>query len=247
MAEGAPRNVLVVGFGMGPGQLTREAEAALRRADFVLAFRKNDHDPLLEVRRLICAEFGLPLVEVTDPERDREDPADYVRAVRDWHRARVAALLAALKAHAGTAAILVWGDPALYDSTLRLLEQAAEEHDLTWEVVAGISAPQLLAARHRIVLHPVGHPVHVTTARRLSEAVAQGQRNIVVMLGDDPNWPDMAEWRIWWGANLGTASERLVAGIVGDVEGEVRAARLQARAEAGWVMDAYLLRAPELS
>ena len=44
-------------------------------------------------------------------------------------------------------------------------------------------------------------------------------------------------------ANLGTPSEQLVAGRVGEVLGELAAARVRATEAAGWVMDAYLLRA----
>ena len=75
-------------------------------------------------------------------------------------------------------------------------------------MIPGISSIQLLAARHRIVLHDVGRPIHVTTGRALAEAVAEGQDNVVVMLnrGLDPlHDPELADWLIWWGANLGTA------------------------------------------
>jgi precorrin-6A synthase len=112
------------------------------------------------------------------------------------------------------------------------------------DVVPGISAPQLLAARHRIVLHEVGRPVHVTTGRRLRKAVAQGQDNIVVMLNRTLDLDDLEDWTIWWGANLGTESEALASGRVGDVRADIDAARARVRAEAGWVMDVYLLRRP---
>ncbi|WP_121251728.1 precorrin-6A synthase (deacetylating) [Nocardioides ferulae] len=240
-------HVHVVGLGMGPQHLTVEGAAALRAADYVLAARKGDVDELLEVRRAVCADHGVTLVEVADPERDRDQAADYPAAVRDWHAARVAAYAAELGARGGTAAFLVWGDPSLYDSTLRVLEQVADRVPLTWDVVPGISAPQVLAARHRVVLHEVGQPVHLTTARRLPEALACGQRNVLVMLGSEGSLgalEALADWSIWWGANLGAAGERLVAGRVSEVLGEVRTARAAARAAAGWVMDAYLLRAP---
>jgi precorrin-6A synthase len=114
-----------------------------------------------------------------------------------------------------------------------------------FDVLPGISAPQLLAARHRIVLHEVGRPVHVTTGRRLQEAVAAGQDNIVAMLNPPPHRLDLAgldDWAVWWGANLGDIGERLVAGRLGDVVGQIADARAQARTEAGWVMDVFLLR-----
>jgi precorrin-6A synthase len=111
-------------------------------------------------------------------------------------------------------------------------------------VIPGISAPQLLAARHGIVLHEVGRPVHVTTGRRLRQAITAGQDNLVVMLNRHLDLAGLEDWSIWWGANLGTASEALVCGRVGDVLPAVEAARSSAREDAGWVMDVYLLRGP---
>lgn len=245
---GEPR-VRVVGLGMGPQHLTREAEAVLASADHVIAFRKGAEDALLEVRARICAEFALDLVVIDDPDRDRRDPADYVGAVAHWHDARATALADVLAGRPGQAVLLVWGDPSLYDSTLRLLERVARHHlvGLTWDVVPGISTPQILAARHRIVLHPVGAPVHVTTARRLPDDIAAGQRNLFVMLGSVPDLravPEVSDWSIWWGANLGSPGEQLVHGIVGEVNRDLAAAKERARVLDGWVMDAYLLQAP---
>lgn len=235
------RRLLVVGVGMGPQHVTAEAAAALRSVDYVLAFQKSADDPLLEARAAICREYGdPPVVVVTDPPRDRDDPADYPGAVRAWHAARVAACRAALE-RPGDVAMLVWGDPSLYDSTLRLL---AELPGFEVTVLPGISAPQLLAARHAIVLHEVGRPVHVTTGRRLRQAITAGQDNVVVMLNRTLDLAGLDDWSIWWGANLGTPSEALVAGRVGDVLPDVESARTHARSAAGWVMDVYLLRAP---
>ncbi|MBC2959238.1 precorrin-6A synthase (deacetylating) [Nocardioides deserti] len=232
---------------MGRQHLTAEGAAALAGSDYVVAVRKGEHDELLEVRRRVAADHGLDLVEVVDAERDRADPADYPGAVAAWHAARADAWARVLGARGGTATYLVWGDPSLYDSTLRVLEQVAARTELTWDVVPGVSAPQVLAARHRVVLHEVGQPVHLTTARRLADDVAAGQRNLVVMLGSAASLDGLdglPDWRIWWGANLGATGERVVVGRVGEVLDEVRAAHEAARDEAGWVMDCYLLRAP---
>lgn len=235
------RRLLVIGVGMGPQHVTAEGAAALRSADWVLAFQKSADDPLLEARAAICREHGdPPVVVVTDPPRDRDDPADYPAAVRDWHAARVAAVRAALE-RPGDVAMLVWGDPSLYDSTLRLV---ASLPDVSVTVVPGISAPQVLAARHGIVLHPVGEAVHVTTGRRLRADVEAGQTNLVVMLNRTLELDGLEDWSIWWGANLGTPTEALVAGRVGDVLPSITAARASAREAAGWVMDVYLLRGP---
>lgn len=237
--------IRVLGIGMGPQHLTPEVADALRSCDYVLAAEKGDGDGLLAARRAIAAEHGVDMVPVPDPARDRTDPADYAAAVQDWHEARVAAYEQVLRTRGGTAALLVWGDPSLYDSTIRVVDRLAERMPLDYDVLPGISAPQLLAARHRIVLHPVGQPVHITTGRRLRKDVAAGQTNLCVMLTGTLDLAGLDDWSIWWGANLGTDCEELVAGRVADVLPSIEAARERAKAAAGWVMDVYLLRAPE--
>lgn len=233
------RRVRVVGVGMGPQHVTPEAGEVLRSLDWVLAFGKGADDPLLAVRAAVCREYGdPPLVHVPDPPRDRADPADYPAAVQEWHSARVAALRHAIDERPGVVGMLVWGDPSLYDSTLRLVDRLDVEVDVT----PGISAPQLLAARHRIVLHEVGEPVHVTTGRRLREAVAAGQDNVLVMLNRDLDLAGLEDWWIWWGANLGATGEQLVSGRVGDVAADLETARERARTADGWMMDLFLLR-----
>jgi precorrin-6A synthase len=232
--------IRVIGMGMGPSQITAEAAEALRGCDYVIAASKREDDGLLALRREVCHAYDLPLVVVPDPERDRDDPADYPGAVKDWHQARVSAYREVIATHAGRPGFLVWGDPALYDSTIRIVRELDDDYT----VVAGISAPQLLAARHRIVLHEVGQPVLITTQRRLAAAVAGGAENIVVMLTSGFSSDGVEDWQVWWGANLGTPSERLVSGRVADVADAIGQARDAARAEAGWVMDLFLIRKP---
>jgi precorrin-6A synthase len=255
------KRVRVIGVGPGdPEQVTFEAARAMREADFFVVSDKSARggvpDPLVVAReRLLDRHLDHPpvLVRVDDPERERRPDraataAEYAAVVASWHEARAAVYEAALLAHEGDAAFLVWGDPAFYDSTLRVLERVRERGamDLEVDVVPGISSVQLLAARHRLVLHEVGQALHVTTGRRLREAVEQGQDNVVVMLNRviDLVGPDLdlGDWAIWWGANLGTAHEALVAGRVADVLPEIEAARIRTKDAAGWVMDIYLLR-----
>lgn len=242
--------VRLVGVGCGdPRQLTFEALDALRSVSFVVVTDKGGDDPLAIARERLLASHGIevPVVRVADPTRDRSADRTatrdgYTSAVDDWHSARAAAWRAVLDEHEGDAALLVWGDPAFYDSTIRVVERLGVDYD----VVPGISSVQVLAARHRLVLHDVGRPIHVTTGRELLAAVDGGQRNVVVMLNrdlaplDDPRLDD---WRIWWGANLGTAHEALVAGRVAEVRDDLAAARRTTKDAAGWVMDLFLLRA----
>lgn len=234
----------MVGVGMGPQHVTPEASEALHAASYAVAARKSEDDPLLAVRREICRLHGdLEVVAVADPERDRAPASDgYAVAVADWHDRRVDAYTEVIRSRTGDPAFLVWGDPSLYDSTIRVAGAVADRLGGALTVVPGISAPQLLAARHGIVLHEVGRPVHITTARRLGQAVAGGQDNIVVMLGAEPELSGLEDWHIWWGANLGTGTEALVSGRVGEVAAEIASTRERVRDAAGWAMDAYLLR-----
>lgn len=254
---GGTRHVRIVGVGPGgPDQVTVEALEALRSCDYLLVNDKagtGAEDPLVAARERLLARHldpAPPLVRVADPARDRSaagtaTPQGYARTVEAWHDARAAAYVRAIEDNPGDPGLLVWGDPAFYDSTIRVVERVAEVLPLRVTVVPGVSSVQLLAARHGIVLHEVGGPVHVTTGRALLEAVAAGQENVVVMLNRDLAplaAPALAGWTVWWGGNLGTPSERLVAGRVGEVLPRVEAARTACREDAGWVMDAFVLR-----
>ena len=235
--------VHVIGIGCHPGQLTAEARDAIAGCDYVIAADKgsseNGEDALLALRRAICSSLGTELVAVPDPPRDRDDPADYDAAVLDWHDARAAAYGSVIAARPGTIGFLVWGDPAFYDSTIRVVDRLG----IPYDVLPGISALSLLAARHRVVLHEVGRPVLVTTGRRLADEVAAGHDNLVVMLDGRLQATLLAgEWDIWWGANLGSPHEELVAGRLADVVDAIGVARARAKDADGWVMDTYLLR-----
>jgi precorrin-6A synthase len=246
------RRVRVIGVGPGdPDLVTVAAVRALRSVDYVVVSDKSGRggmpDPLVEARgRLLHRHLDDEpvVVRITDPVRDQR-PSSHA-GVEAWDDARAAAYEEALLTHEGAAGFLVWGDPAFYDSTLPILERVQKRGRLRLEVdvLPGISSVQLLAARHRIVLHEVGEPLHVTGRRGLREAIAAGQTNVVVMLNSAIELDGLEEWRIWWGGNLGTASEELVSGSVGDALDEIEAARVRAKAAAGWVMDIFLLRGP---
>ncbi|MFD1858927.1 precorrin-6A synthase (deacetylating) [Aeromicrobium camelliae] len=243
-------------IGIGPGgldQLTVEAVQALRSVDAYLVIEKREDDPLVAAREAIVARHvpePPPTIVVRDPERDRSarvagDAEAYRKAVADWHSARAERYAAALDEAPGDVGILVWGDPAFYDSTLRILDTVAASRPLEVDVIPGVSSLQLLAARHAIVLHEVGQPLHLTTGRNLPDAVAAGERNVAAMLlSSIEPFAALGDWTIWWGANLGTADEALAHGTVAEVLPEIRAAREHVKAAAGWIMDLALLRSP---
>ncbi len=252
--------VLVVGIGSGlPAHLTGEAVTALNRVDvFLVADKGAAAADLRTLRTELCAAVitdpGYRVVEVTDPERGPDAERDrtaYEAGVRDWHRARAERYAEVIRRElpdGGTVGFLVWGDPAFYDSTLRIVESVAELGvDLRATVIPGISSVQLLAARHRLVLNGVGGSIHVTTGRRLVEEYDPRLGDVVVMLDGTLTCArlldDHPDLHIFWGAQLGLPDEALVAGPLAEVLDEIRRTRLALRAERGWVMDTYLLRA----
>ncbi|GAA2658273.1 hypothetical protein GCM10009864_26170 [Streptomyces lunalinharesii] len=145
-----------------------------------------------------------------------------------------------------TGAFLVWGDPALYDSTLGILAEVEARGAVSFavEVVPGISSVSALAARHHIPLNQVGRPLHITPGRRLPDVCANDDGDIVVMLDAGEAFTQFEADDVWiyWGAYLGTPDELLVAGPVHEVADRIRQLRSEARARHGWIMDTYLLR-----
>jgi precorrin-6A synthase len=248
------RHLSVIGIGAGdPGFLTLEAIAAIEQVDVFIRFAKAaDHDEPAALRALIIERFAVTRphreVEITDPVRRADLP--YPAAVSEWHAARAALLESALTSEVGegeTAGILVWGDPALYDSTLRLVDAVIARGSVDFEhvVVPGISSVQVLAARHRIPLNRVGQPVLVTTGRRLAAGLPHGVEDVVVMLDGGTAFTTLvgAGYEIFWGAYLGTPDEILIAGPLDDVADTIISERAAARERLGWMFDTYLLRA----
>lgn len=242
------RRVRVIGIGAGdPDYVTAQAVTALNSVDVFFAMDKGDaKDDLVALRREVCTRFidepRYRFVELADPQRARD--GDYHQAVADWHAARADVWARALTAELGddgVGAFLAWGDPSLYDSTLRILDLVAQRIDLSWDVVPGITAIQALTARHRIPLNDIGEPVVITTGRRLRADGLTGA-TVVMLDGDCAFLECPSDTRIWWGAYLGTPNELLVAGSVGDVGQRIADVRAEARSRHGWIMDTYLLK-----
>lgn len=248
------RKLKVIGIGAGsPAHVTLEAIDALQQCSVVFALDKGatKHD-LLDARRVIINTHAphVRLVIVPDPPRDR-NPQEYGTEVRDWHEARAVLLKQAIETELcddssstnATGAFLVWGDPSLYDSTLRIIERMRNHGlEVDIDVIPGITAIQALTAAHAATLNRIGKPVLVTTGRRLAEAPENTDR--VVMLDGGAAWLEHArpEEEILWGAYLGTEKEVLRRGRIGDIGTEIAELKQQLRAEHGWIMDIYLLR-----
>ncbi|WP_421872884.1 precorrin-6A synthase (deacetylating) [Pararhizobium sp.] len=248
------KNVLVVGIGAGnPEHMTVQAINALNQADVLFIPTKGDAKAqLADIRRDIVSRYVTNpksrVVEFEVPVRQVADRS-YHRSVDDWHAAIASAyerLLIQELAEDRTGAFLVWGDPMLYDSTIRIIERvralAAVAFD--YAVIPGITSIQALAASHRIPLNLVGKPVEITTGRRLMESFPHRNETAVVMLDGEQAFMKIEDpdARIYWGAYLGTDQEIILSGRLADVKDEILKTRAAARAQHGWIMDIYLLQ-----
>ena len=244
-------DLTLVGIGTGnPDHLTRQAVLALNAADVILIPRKGaSKADLADLRRAICAEVvtnpATKLVEFDVPVRDAGNP-DYLSRVDDWHDAIAVCWASAIAAAPGPAkrvALLVWGDPSLYDSTLRIASRLNPAPKVT--VIPGITSMQALCAAHAIPMNDIGAPFLVTTGRQLrTHGWPVGVDTLVVMLDGDCAFQaiDPAGVAIWWAGYVGMAEEILFSGALSTTGPQIIAARAAARAQHGWIMDIYLLR-----
>ncbi|WP_328563939.1 precorrin-6A synthase (deacetylating) [Streptomyces coelicoflavus] len=250
------RTIHVIGIGAGdPEQLTLQAVGALRSTDVFFVLDKGEAKADLVRLRRDMLETHVPegtyrIIEARDPERDRSaGGAAYSPAVGDWRSARAGIyerLIADELGEDESGAFLVWGDPALYDSTLGILEEILERGSVAFEydVVPGISSVSSLVARHRTGLNRVARPVQITTGRRLAEGFPEGADDVVVMLDAHQTFRQYADQDIdiYWGAYLGTPDEILASGPIAEAGPRIERLRAEARERKGWIMDTYLLR-----
>ncbi|AXQ93555.1 precorrin-6A synthase (deacetylating) [Cereibacter azotoformans] len=237
-------DLILIGIGTGnPDHVTLEGRRAMAEADLILVPRKGeDKADLAGLRLAILAEAAphVPVAEFDLPVRDAAHP-DYRQAVEDWHDA-IALAWAQAAGQAARVALLIWGDPSLYDSSLRIAARLQPAPRV--RVVPGITAIQALCAAHAIPLNEVGAPVLITTGRRLREGGwPEGVDRLAVMLDGETSFrhlpPDGV--RIWWGAFLGMTEQILEAGPLAEAGPRIVATRAAARARHGWIMDIYLL------
>jgi precorrin-6A synthase len=250
------KQLLVIGIGAGnPDYITMHAVKALNRVDvFFLMDKGQRKDKLIDLRREICERYitapGYRFAEAHSPERERGD-VDYAASVDDLNRAKQQTFERLINdelSDGQCGAFLVWGDPALYDSTVRILRAILDSGRCAFEfeVIPGITSVQALAAQHKVPLNSIGRSVEITTGRRLAAGQVSDADSLVVMLDAEDAYQRVAdpETEIYWGAYLGTADEILISGKLGDVADEIERVRKAARAEHGWIMDTYLLRKP---
>src|SRR6201994_2770069 len=245
------RKVFIIGIGAGnPDYITVQAINALNEVDvFFVMDKGREKGDLVRLRKEICERYiknrSYRTIEVRDPERDRT-ASSYESGVKAWHEQRAEVYERLIGQELGKeecGAFLVWGDPSLYDSTLRIIDQIIARGTIAfeYEVVPGITSIQALAARHKITLNRIGRSIHITTGRKISEGLPDDIDDVVVMLDADCSFKTIEDSNIdiFWGAYVGTKDEILLAGRLNDVMDEIQRVRANARDRHGWVMDTY--------
>jgi len=249
------RKVIIIGIGAGnPDFLTIQAIDAMNRVDvFFIPDKGNEKADLRRVRRSIIDRYVrdrvFRTVEYSVPSR-RQDRERYEGSVSAWHAEigeTYRRLIQDELGHSEIGAFLVWGDPTLYDSTLRILEHLRTKGglDLDYDVIPGISSVQALAAQHRIAINEIGRSVLITNGRSLAEGFPNNADSVVVLLNADKALRGAdGELDAYWGAYVGMPEEILVSGKLKDIVDEIERIRSAARQEKGWIMDCVLLKKP---
>jgi precorrin-6A synthase len=248
------KKILIIGIGAGnPDYLTIQAVNALNQVDvFFMMDKGEDKAKLVEFRREICKRHITGnkhrFVDAASPAWPR-DAEDYRSTIDDLNHDKQAVferLIADELADGECGAFLVWGDPTLYDSTIRIVEAIAKNgnHELDYEVIPGISSAQALAARHKTTLNRIGQSVEITTGRKLADGFPDKADSVVVMLDAKDAYKHFVDQDIdiYWGAYIGTSDEILISGKLKDVAADIERARTDARRAHGWIMDSYLMR-----
>lgn len=253
------KKILIIGIGAGdPDYMTVQAINALNRVDVFFVMDKGvAKEKLIALRKQIIERFvsgdRYRIVEAVSPER-RRDETDYRATIDELNRDKqnvFERLISTEMSDEEVGAFLVWGDPSLYDSTIRIVEAIARsvQAAFDYEVIPGISSVQALAARHRVPLNLIGRSVEITNGRGIAGGFPPNADSVVVMLDSQDTYRNLAheDLDIYWGAYVGTPDEILIAGKLRDVADEIARVRADARSRHGWIMDTYLLRRREVA
>jgi precorrin-6A synthase len=249
------RKVMIIGVGAGnPDFVTIQAIDAMNRVNvFFIPDKGVEKAELGRLRHAIIDRYvrdrSFRTIAYRVPPRRRESE-NYEGAVSAWH-AEIADTYGRLILNelgdSDVGAFLVWGDPTLYDSTLRILEHLRTKGGLglDYDVIPGISSVQALAAQHRVAINAINRAVLITNGRELAEGFPNNVDSVVVLLNTDKALRSAdGELDAYWGAYVGMPEEILVSGKLKDIAEEIERIRSAARVENGWIMDCVLLKKP---
>lgn len=236
-------------IGMGPGDikyLTLEAVETIRKLKLFLIPVKIGKKAALTLKRKeillqIKANEDFRVLEIYFPERKKT--GIYEEEVKRWREKKAQILKEVLEREMEReAGFLVWGDPSLYDGHLEIFKELQKELGFSLEVVPGISAFQILSAKHQISLTEIAGTLIFTTPRGLKK-LGQIEHRVIVFLDNYETYKNFASQNleIYWGAYLGTPEEVLLSGELKEVLSQIVELRRKLRKDKGFIMETYLL------
>jgi len=241
--------IFLIGIGTGnPKHLTLEGINILNNLDLILLPKKNsDKADLYKVRKSICNSViknkKIKIKEYDVPQR--EEKFDYCDSVSVWHKTiskNICKIIREFELKNPKLGFLIWGDPGLYDSTIRIISNMGINYKL--KIISGISSIQELTSSHSISLNDIGGSVLITTGRKLKENMFNNEKRVFVLLDGKCSFKilNFDKFYIWWGAYLGMKNQILIKGLLKDVIKKIIFERGKARKINGWIMDSYLLK-----
>jgi len=253
------KKIYLIGIGTGnPDYLTVQAINTMKKTDVFFLLEKEGkrgYEDFVRVRKEILERYldnrKYRIVIAKIPKR-KKGCKSYFGEIEGWRRETAAVIAKLIKNEMKedeSGALLVWGDPSLYDGHLEMLQHILKEGAINfdYEVIPGISSIQLLAARHKIPLNRIGETIVVTTARHLKEYQPEEIKNMAVMLDSHCTFQRLQDEDIdiYWGGYLGTEDEILISGKLKDKIVDLKNIRREAKNKKGWLMDTYILRRSE--
>ncbi len=252
------KKIYLIGIGPGdPRYLTIEAIETMKNVDvfFILEKGSEKNTDLVKIRKEILKRFlnkkRYRVITVKVPERKKagRNTELYKERVDTWRMEKADIIGRLIKEEMNEdekGALLIWGDPSLYDGHIEILRFIKEEMrmDIDFEVIPGITSIQVLTAKHKIPLNRVAESIMITTPRGLQELNPSKIKNTVVLLDNYltyRNYKD-SDLHIYWGAYIGTPHEVLISGKIRDVLDNILKIRDKRKKEKNWIMETYILR-----
>jgi len=236
-------------IGMGPGNLkylTLEAVDLIKRLPlFLIPLKSSKKTYFTEKRKEILYKIrkdqNFKIVEIPFPERKRS--FQYKEAVISWRRKKAEILIKVLqKESTEEVGFIVWGDPSIYDGHIEIFKDVQKQIPIEFEIIPGISAFQILSAKHKIPLTRIAGSLLFTTPRGLKK-FSEIKENTVVFLDNYESYRkfNQKDLKIYWGAYLGTEKEVLLSGRLSEIKEKIIELRRKLRKENGWIMEIYFL------
>lgn len=251
------KKIYLIGIGTGnPEHITIEAINILKKVDifFILEKESEKNEELVKIRKEILERYlpdGYRFISVKIPERKRggKELEAYKERVELWRKKKaeiISNLIETELADNEIGAILIWGDPSLYDGHIEILQYIKNNKMATFEfeVIPGITSIQVLTSRHKISLNSIAESILITTGRRLKEFNHDKIENVVVLLDNYLTYKNFVNTNleIYWGAYLGTEDEVLISGPLREVVNKIIETRGRLKKQKGWIMETFILR-----